>query len=127
MPQKLNVLIIDDEPAVLRVLRRTLERRGYAPTVAEDAQTALQTAQEREPDVILLDLRLSDTTGKEVYQKLLQQHPALRRRVIVLSGETKSSDDATWFARQGLPVLAKPFELEQLLATIDQVGSQDPS
>ncbi len=125
MHRRLRVLVIDDDPAVQRVLRRTLEKQGYHPTVAGDGKAALEAVKNQEPDVVLLDLRLSGTSGREVYRDLLDDKPALRRRVIVLSGESRSSDDVTWFAGQGLSVLSKPFELQDLLATIERVGSED--
>ncbi len=104
---------------------RSLERQGHSPAVAEDGPAALRMAKDQKPDVVLLDLRIPGTSGKLLYGKMLEHEPQLGSRVIVLSGESQSSEDAAWFAAQGLPVIPKPFELEGLFATIERVGSRE--
>jgi DNA-binding response OmpR family regulator len=57
-------------------------------------------AKDQKPDVVLLDLRIPGTSGKLLYGKMLEHEPQLGSRVIVLSGESQSSEDAAWFAAQ---------------------------
>ena len=88
-PQKTRVLVIDDEPQILRALRINLSVRGYEVLTAASGGEALRTAADRRPDVIVLDLGLPDMSGIEVLAGL---RGWLSAPVIVLSARTDSSD-----------------------------------
>ena len=126
MSKRLLVLVIDDDRGMQSVLKRGLERQGHFGLIATDSAEAIRILEEQEPDVVLLDLHLPGTTGKLLYRKMLDRRPALKDRVIVMSGDVETSKDAAWFANQGLPVLSKPFELDQLVATLGRFSAADP-
>ena len=84
-PQR--VLIVEDEPALLRALRINLRARGYEVTTAMTGRAALAEASRRPPDAVLLDLGLPDLDGTGVIEELRTWS---RAPVIVLSGRTGS-------------------------------------
>ena len=79
-----TVLIVDDQPTIRKSLRHLLERKGYRACEAETGAAALQTAQVEEPEVILLDLKLPDSDGLEVLERLHGVCP--EAAVILLTG-----------------------------------------
>lgn len=113
-----RVLVVEDDPAIARLLRRSLTDRGDAVDVASDGASGLTIAIRDKPDVVLLDLGLPDLDGREVLQMLraVSQVP-----VIVV---TAQDDDRT--VVQALDAgaddyLVKPFGSEQLAARIRAV------
>lgn len=84
-----RVLVIDDEPQILRALRINLSVRGYEVHTAATGVEALTVAAEHKPDVVVLDLGLPDMSGIEVLEGL---RGWLTAPVIVLSARTDSSD-----------------------------------
>src|SRR5262245_65955106 len=86
---KTRVLVIDDEPQILRALRINLSVRGYEVTTAATGAEALRSAADHRPDVIVLDLGLPDMSGIEVLGRL---RGWLTAPVIVLSARTDSAD-----------------------------------
>jgi len=77
-----TILVIDDEPSVLRALARLLRRDGYLVSTASNGRHALARLQERHYDVIVCDLRMPELDGPAFYAILTRQYPALRQRVI---------------------------------------------
>ena len=89
MTAKTRVLVIDDEPQILRALRINLSVRGYEVSTAATGAAALHAAAEHKPDVVVLDLGLPDMSGIDVLAGL---RGWLTAPVIVLSARTDSSD-----------------------------------
>ena len=79
--------MIDDEPSVVRALTGLLSRDGYSVGTASNGQHALTQLQERHYDVILCDLHMPELDGPAFYAILACQYPALRQRVIFLTGD----------------------------------------
>src|ERR1700743_1205105 len=87
--RRAGVLIVEDEPALLRALRIDLRARGYEVLTAATGQDALAQASRQPPDVVLLDLGLPDGDGTTVITTLRTWS---RAPVIVLSGRTSAQD-----------------------------------
>src|SRR5258705_9692718 len=103
-----RVLLIDDEPLLLRSLRRTLEGEGYRTALAESADAALSRLAEIDPDVVLLDLGLGGDSGLALLERLKREWPELE--VIVITGNA-SIESAVGCIRSGaFDYLAKPFD-----------------
>src|SRR4030095_1208963 len=83
-----TILVIDDEPSMVRALAGLLRRDGYLVGTASNGRHALAQLQERPYDVILCDLRMPELDGPAFYAILTRQYPALRQRVIFLTGDT---------------------------------------
>ncbi|HEX8005232.1 MAG TPA: response regulator [Trebonia sp.] len=108
-----RILIVDDEPQILRALRINLRARGYDVFTAATAVEALTTAAAHPPDLVILDLGLPDMDGVEVIQGLRGWTSA---PVIVLSGRADSSDKVEALDAGADDYVTKPFGMEELLA-----------
>ena len=84
-----SILVIDDEPSIVHALRRLLQRDGYVVETAGNGRYALAALQAKRYDVILCDLHMPDVDGPAFYAILVRQYPALRHRVIFLTGDTR--------------------------------------
>ena len=110
-----RVLVVDDEPQILRALRINLSVRGYDVVTAASGAAALRAAAERPPDVIVLDLGLPDMDGTEVLAGLRGWCPA---PVIVLSARTDSADKVEALDAGADDYVTKPFGMSELLARL---------
>ena len=117
----LALLLIDDEPSFLRGLARLLRRGGYTVGTAAHGQSALPLLQEHPWDVILCDLRMPDLDGPDFYALLGRHYPALRPRVIFLTGDTFNADSRAFLAQCGQPWLSKPCTAAAVRRAIHQV------
>jgi DNA-binding NtrC family response regulator len=111
-----SVLLIDDDPRLLRSLRRTLEGEGYRIASAESAVTAEPRLTEADPDVVLLDLALGADSGLTLLERLRRDRPELE--VIVVTGNA-SIESAVGCIRSGaFDYLAKPFDEHRVRTTV---------
>ncbi|BBZ12471.1 response regulator [Mycobacterium branderi] len=110
-----RVLVIDDEPHILRALRINLSVRGYEVTTAATGAGALRAAAEHRPDVVILDLGLPDISGIEVLAGL---RGWLNAPVIVLSARTDSSDKVEALDAGADDYVTKPFGMDEFLARL---------
>jgi two-component system, OmpR family, KDP operon response regulator KdpE len=117
-----RVLIVDDEPAMLRALRINLRARHYDVTAAPTGQAALAEAAQRPPDAVILDLGLPDIHGVEVIRELRTWS---RAPIIVLSGRTGSGDKIGALDAGADDYVTKPFSMEELLARLRAVIRRD--
>ncbi len=108
-----KVLIVDDEPQILRALRINLRARDYDVEVAADGAAALKTAITYHPDLIVLDLGLPDMDGVEVIRGVRGWSNA---PIIVLSGRAGSGDKVNALDAGADDYVTKPFGVDELLA-----------
>jgi two-component system KDP operon response regulator KdpE len=113
-----DVLVVDDEPQLLRALRITLTARGYDVHTAATGRRALAEATTRPPDLVILDLGLPDIDGAEVINRLRAQSAV---PIIVLSGRTSGPDKVAALDAGADDYVTKPFGIEELLARIRAV------
>jgi two-component system KDP operon response regulator KdpE len=113
-----RVLVVDDEPQILRALRINLVARQYDVDVAGDGAGALHAASDRHPDLVVLDLGLPDMDGVEVIRKLRAWTPV---PIIVLSGRIGSADKVDALDAGADDYVTKPFSVDELLARIRAV------
>ena len=110
-----RVLVVEDEPALLRALWINLRARGYEVATASAGREALAEARQRPPDVVVLDLGLPDLDGTEVIRDLRTWS---RAPVIVLSGRAGSEDKIGALDAGADDYVTKPFDMEELLARL---------
>ncbi|MEV4414919.1 response regulator [Catellatospora sp. NPDC049609] len=113
-----KILIVDDEPQILRALRINLKARGYDVEVTDTGGGALRAAAAYHPDVVVLDLGLPDLDGVEVIRGLRGWSAA---PIIVLSGRTGSEDKVEALDAGADDYVTKPFGVDELLARIRAV------
>lgn len=110
-----KVLVVDDEPQIVRALRINLSVRGYEVITAGTGAAALRAAADKHPDVVILDLGLPDMDGIEVLAGLRGWTAA---PVIVLSARTDSTDKVEALDAGADDYVTKPFGMDELLARL---------
>src|SRR5580704_3086041 len=108
-----RVLVVDDEPQILRALRINLRVRGYDVDIAATGKQALEVAARHPPDLVLLDLGLPDLDGVDVIGGLRGWSTA---PIIVLSGRAESTDKVVALDAGADDYVTKPFGMDELLA-----------
>lgn len=121
-----RILVVDDTPALLDVIRTCLEEEGYQVRTCLESRYAVALARAEPPDVIMLDVVMPEVSGWEVLAALRQDAGFTRTPVIVCTAyveealgrlaELKGPD-------QHLGLLPKPFEVEELLEVVESVTS----
>ncbi|RDI32834.1 response regulator [Lentzea flaviverrucosa] len=110
-----KVLVVDDEPQIVRALRINLSARGYEVLTAPDGATALRLAADGKPDVVVLDLGLPDMDGTDVIAGL---RGWTTLPIIVLSARTDSADKVDALDAGADDYVTKPFGMDELLARL---------
>ncbi len=110
-----RVLVVDDEPQIVRALRINLTARGYEVLTAYDGTAALRVAVEDKPDVVVLDLGLPDLDGTDVITGLRGWSTV---PIIVLSARTNSTDKVKALDAGADDYMTKPFGMDELLARL---------
>jgi PAS domain S-box-containing protein len=111
-----QVLVIDDDPLVLRALARTLS--SHAVTIASGAHDALRLLERGGWDLVLCDVMMPQVSGIDLHAEVRRRDPAVADRFVFLTGGVFSSTDAEALARTGRPCLLKPVGDRELLALL---------
>jgi two-component system KDP operon response regulator KdpE len=114
-----RILIVDDEPQLLRALRINLQARNYDIVTAGDGAGAVRSAEKDKPDLIVLDLGLPDKDGVDVIRELRVWSPV---PIVVLSGRVDSHDKIDALDAGADDYVTKPFNFEELLARVRAVN-----
>ncbi|MCK1798679.1 response regulator [Streptomyces sp. XM4193] len=114
-PPKHRVLVVDDEPQIVRALAINLRARNYEVDSAHDGATALRIAADRRPDVIVLDLGLPDMDGVEVIKGVRAWG---RVPILVLSARQTSDEKVKALDAGADDYVTKPFGMDELLARL---------
>ena len=112
----LRVLVVDDEPAILRFLRVGLSAQGYVVQEVGDGQSAIDAARRHAADLMVLDLGLPDIDGLEVIRRLREAGETLP--IIVLSSRSDERGKVEALDLGADDYVTKPFGIEELLARI---------
>lgn len=110
-----RILVVDDEPQILRTLRINLRARQYDVDTAADGAAALDAAFNNNPDLVVLDLGLPDMDGIDVIRRLRGRSSM---PIIVLSGRAGSADKVAALDAGADDYVTKPFGVDELLARI---------
>jgi two-component system KDP operon response regulator KdpE len=110
-----RVLVVDDEPQILRGLKTNLVARGYDVDTAAKGETALELASRRRPDVVIVDLGLPGIDGVEVIRGLRTWSSA---SIIVLSAREQESEKVAALDAGADDYITKPFGMGELLARV---------
>jgi len=118
-----RVLIVDDEPQILRALSITLKARSYDVVVATNGKQALAVAAQSSPDIVVLDLGLPDLDGIDVIRGLRGWSKV---PIIVLSGRNRGGSKVDALDAGADDYVAKPFNVDELLARLRAVTRRAP-
>jgi two-component system response regulator MprA len=124
-----QVLAVDDDPNLLRMLRRGFILAGYSVLAAEDGEAALRLAREQDPDVVVLDVMLPEPLdGLEVARRLRAASSDLP--ILMLTARERLDEKLAGFQSGADDYLSKPFAFEELLARVGALvrrGRREPS
>jgi len=112
-----KILIIEDDPSILRGLQLNLGMEGYLVRSASDGETGLAMARSEKPDLVVVDVMLPRLGGLEVVKEIRTEDPDLP--VLILSAKGQESDKVAGLHLGADDYLVKPFGLKELLARID--------
>ncbi len=115
------LLIADDEPHIVSLVRATLEDDHIQVMEAADGQAALEIAQGTNPDVILLDVHMPRLDGLEVCRRLRSDPRFERTKIIMLTAAAQAAEEAAGLAAGADHYLAKPFSPIRLLSLIQSL------
>lgn len=117
-----EILVIDDEPQIQKLLQIALESQGYKVSQAETGRAGIVQAANQHPDVILLDIALPDMSGQEVLRELRSWY---RKSIIMLSVNAQEADIVTALDNGASDYLTKPFRTAELMARIRSAIRRD--
>jgi DNA-binding NtrC family response regulator len=117
--KKINILIVDDELSIRESLTGWLEQDGYEVEAAEDGPTALDRAQEKHFDILLLDVKMPKMDGITVLQKLKENDP--ETAVVMMTAHGAIQDAVEAMKLGAYDYLLKPFDLEELSLTLEKL------
>lgn len=110
-----RILVVDDDPEILSLLRRGLTYEGYLVEEAQDGKEALAKARVSSPDLVILDVMMPGLDGLEVCQRLRQADDV---PILILSAKRMVADRVAGLDRGADDYLAKPFAFDELLARV---------
>ena len=113
-----DILIVDDDQSIATAFERFLKHEGHVCTLASNAEEAIRLVGERDPDLVMMDIRMPGTDGLQVLQQLRSLYPDVYVVMMTAYGTSQTSIDAI---RGGaFEYLTKPLDLDQLRTVIDQ-------
>jgi DNA-binding response OmpR family regulator len=119
-----NILVVDDEPYIGRIIQLKLEGTPYGVDFCQDGVTALGRLRTDDPvDLILLDIMMPNMNGFEVLAQLREIPHRSETPVIMLTGKGQSTDREKAASLGARDFLTKPFSPKKLLARIDEIFS----
>lgn len=114
----LHILVVDDEPQVVRVAEHLLQQSGFEVTTATDVKQALRVLERKQVDLIISDLSMPHIDGARFYRLVLARHPHLAGRIIFSTGDTGSQRLRSFLRECGCAWIGKPFQAAELLHLI---------
>jgi len=118
VPRAKNVLVVDDEPEVRRVLRRALEKEGYSILEASNGQEALEVFRETQVDLVTLDLKLGHSDGLQLAREIrtIRNVP-----LVMITGQDSQFDRIVGLEHGADDYIVKPFNLRETMLRIQGV------
>ncbi|MCW6052467.1 response regulator transcription factor [Lyngbya sp. CCAP 1446/10] len=110
-----KILVVDDDPAIRNLIHRFLSQQGYQLESAEDGQTGLELFEQLNPDLVVLDVNLPDTTGYKLCQEMQRRTGVF---VLMLTCRTDEADKMKGFAEGADDYITKPFSLVEIGARV---------
>ena len=122
-----KILIADDEPHVLRVLKMSLEKEGYAVEVCANGKEAVARLSLEHPDILITDIQMPQMTGEELCKYIEQRIPERRFLIFVLTSRTEIEHREWSRGINNLLFLEKPVSIRNLVEKLDGyfAGSTD--
>lgn len=118
MAEQARILLVDDEPSIIKMVGKRLEVEGFTVLLAMDGQEALAKAQAESPDLIILDLMLPKLNGYEVCSRLKQDPASRRIPVVLFTAKAYEKDEQLGMSCGADAYIRKPFQAQELMERI---------
>jgi DNA-binding response OmpR family regulator len=118
MAEKHRVLLVDDEPSIVKMVGKRLEVEGFDVLIAMDGQDALAKARAEHPDLIVLDLMLPKLNGYEVCTMLKQDTRYQKIPIVLFTAKAQEKDEKLGMECGANAYVRKPFRAQELLEKI---------
>ena len=115
-----TVLIVDDEPHVIRIMRLALEKAGYRVDEAANGVQALEYLGKNSPDVMISDIDMPRMNGRELCEEMVRTLPGRTFPVFVLTARAEHEHREWSAAIDNLGFMEKPVSIRRLLSTLDE-------
>ncbi len=119
-----SLLIVDDDPTLLRSMARAMERRGFVVHMAESASSGVATAESRAPAYAVVDLRLADGSGLDVVAAIHKARPDAR--VVILTGYGNIATAVAAVKAGAIDYLTKPADADQIETALTHLDDALP-
>src|SRR6266851_3815310 len=120
-PNRLPVLLIEDEPAVMSYVRAVLERSGYSVVCSESGVEGLRQLESGQFMGIVSDMRTpGGVDGADVHAWISQNRPELVSRLVFITGDIANEETAATLQKTGAPCVEKPFRVQQFISVVEQ-------
>jgi CheY-like chemotaxis protein len=115
------ILVVDDEPDLAAMIAEVLERDGHKVGVATNGAMALEMLANHPYDLLVSDMRMPVLDGEGLYLEVERRFPALRERIIFLTGDVLGREKQEFLERVGAPTLVKPCDVGEVRRLVYQV------
>ena len=127
-PARGPVLLIEDEPAVMALVRSVLEGQGYTVVPTESGAEALRLLAQGNFHGVVSDMRTpGGVDGAQVYAWIAANRPELASRLVFITGDMANEETAATLRRTGAPCVEKPFRVREFISVVQQtIGRVSP-
>ena len=115
MFERCRILLVDDEPSLVKIVAKRLEFEGFAVSVAIDGEEAVQKIQTEKPDLVILDVMLPKLSGYDVCRQIKQDPACQKIPVILFTAKILEKDERLGLDAGADAYVRKPFRAEELL------------
>lgn len=116
-----KIIVIEDDPHILKLISQTLQREGYEVVTATDGSEGLRKVRETHPHLVVLDISLPGLDGYQVCHHLRSEHATSKLPVIMVTAMSRPSDQRRGFETGADDYLSKPFVLSELITRIQSL------
>jgi len=109
-----KILVIDDLPPIVTLLKDALTQEGYEVDGTVSTKEALQMVKGKRYDLVMIDIRMPEMDGRELYRKIVAMHPDLTGKIVITSADQGDAATNAFIKNIGCPFLFKPFTLKEL-------------
>lgn len=112
------IVVVDDEPINIQVLRNVLLPQGYRVIAADNGRAGIEAVREHRPDLVILDVMMNDMSGLDVARALRRQHSLIALPIIMVTARSRTRDMIAGFEAGANDYVVKPFVKDELLTRI---------
>ena len=122
-----RILVVDDRNDLLHLMRRVLEDEEYEVSILQDGKGAFERVKSMLPDLLILDLKLGEASGQDILKQIKDDEITTDVPVIVYTAAVLEAEEVSKLIQEqpqyyhGVHLLQKPFELDVLLTTVEQL------